>query len=353
MGEGGDLYRLNPYARPGEQLEVHDRLWVAPQPHAFCLGRFQLASTPGPKLAAELCAVLATHDRVVVCGLFSRQRQPFSPVAGEQFLVSSRDAFQFVVAFRTAVYIFSRYAEQISFCELNVQTGEIRRLAVAYGETAMCGPVLLADGDAGHVVIWSSTSLSVYTNGSLTPVALPEGVELCTTPIDVGLRLPPGRNPAIAGSGQLFLAARHFGRPALVRLARNLSVWATTAIAVIDEGTLGESRDGHPLISAANRLLTCTETSFRTLVHDPQISTRFPAWTDAGLALFFCEANYGGLKQWLKADAAGDPVPVSWDLPPGAEVHACEGFWSMGTTLCSICVVGDRGLRTEFLSWCV
>ncbi len=356
MGEQGDLYRLNPYAGTGEQLEIHDRFWAQSQPHAFSLGHLQDSSgkirQSAGGSAREACVVLATRDRVLVSGLFSRKRRHFEPLPGESFLVNARDMYQFVAALGESAYLLSRYSGQVSFCEFDLGTGETRRFSLAYGDAAMCGPVLLADGTASHLVVWSSTALWIYTGGKLTPLALPEKVELWTAPADTGLRLPPGRSPAIAGSGELFLPARQFGRPALLRLTRNPMGWSTTAIALVDEGTLSEATAGYPLLSAAGRLLACTGGAFRTLIQDAQIATRFPAWAHAGLALFFCQADYRGLKQWLKAYVDGAEIPVSWELPPGAEIHACEGFWTTGTALCSICVVSDRGLRTEFLSWC-
>ena len=297
--------------------------------------------------------MVATSDRVLVSGLFSRQRRSFVPLTGESFLVNSRDEYQFVAAHESSIFVLSRRSGQTSFCHIDLDTGETRRFLVDLGDTAACGPVLLSDGDGAHPVIWSSTAVLVYANGELTPVTLPEAVDLPTAPIDTGLRLPPGRSPAIAGSGHLYLAARQFGRPALLRLARGLSGWSTTAIAAIDEGTLGESTTGQPLLSAAGKLLACTGPAFRTLVQDSQIASRFPAWAHAGLTLFFCEADYRGLKQWLKGYMESTEAPVSWNLSSGAEVHACAGFQTTGTALSSVCVLADRGLRTEFISWCV
>ena len=357
MGEGGDLYRLNPYAPSGEQLEVHDRFWAQAQSHAFTVGRlrapFGQATPDGWRPQEEECAVVATADRVLLSGLFSKQRRSLLPVAGETFLVNSRDEYQFVAAHRDSLFALARYAEQISLCHVDLNSGEVRRFAVAHGDTALCGPALLTEGDHAHPVIWSATGLWVYTNGDLTPVALPEAVELWTAPAETGLRLPPGRSPAIAGAGHVFFAARQFGRPALLRLARGLHGWSTTVIAVLDEGTLGESTAGDALLSTAGKLLACTGPGFRTVVQDHQIAPRFPAWAHAGLTLFFCEADYRGLKQWLKATAKGAEVPVGWDLAPGAEVHACHSFSATGTALSSVCVLAERGLRTEFLSWCV
>ncbi len=355
MGEGGDLYRLSPYAQAGEQLEVHDRFWAQPQPHAFTLGRLptpRSSTEPATSaVAAELCAVVALEDRLLLSGLFSRQRRPLLPMAGETFLVNSRDAYQSVVAFGTQVYLLSRYAGQIAFCEIDALTGETRRFSVGYGDTAICGPALLRDAETWQLVLWSSTSLWVYAEGELKAVTLPEAVELWTAPREDNLKLPPGRLPAIGGSGQLLLPAQHFGRPALVRLARTLAHWSTTAIAVTEDGTLSESTDGDPLLSAANGLLVSTGSAFRSLVQDTQIDTRLPAWAHKGLALFFCQTDYGGWKQWVKAYLEGAALQVSWTGE--AQVHACSGFWNMGTALCSVCVSADRGLRTEFLSWCV
>ena len=357
MGETGDLYRLNPYANAGEQIEVHDRFWAEPQAHAFSVARLQSPFGRPVQGAGrppeEDCAVVATADRVLISGLFSKQRRTLLPDAGERFLVNSRDEYQFVIASGSSTFLLSRYAEGTSFCAIDLQSGATHRFAVAHGKTVLCGPVLLRDGDLAHAVVWSSAALWVYTGGALERVALPEAVELPTAPLETGIRLPPGRGPAIAGPGQMFVAARQFGRPALLRLARGLHGWTATAIPVSDEGTLSESAAGDPLLSTAGKLLACTNGAFRTLVGDHQIAPRFPAWAHAGLALFFCEVDYRGLKQWLKAYAKSTEVPVSWNLPPEVTVHACDGFLTTGTALSCLCVLTDRGLRTEFLSWCV
>lgn len=370
MGEGGDLYRLNPHARSGEAIDAHDRFWAGAQPHAFHVCRLRAPFGPVPNHAssparqgaqlphAEDCAVVATAGSVSVSGLFSKKRRRLLPAEGECFLANARDEYQFVVAHDRSVFILSRHAEEIAFCCIDLQSseslesGECQRFAMAHETGAVCGPVLLTEGHAAYPVIWSSTGLWVYAKGELTPVALPEAVELPTAPMEGSLRVPPGRSPAIAGDRQLFLAARQFGRPSLLRLTHGLEGWSTTAIAVIDGGTLGESSDGVPLLSTAGKLLACNGSAFRMAVPDPQIATRFPAWANAGLALFFCEADYRGLKQWIKAYREGVEIPVAWNLPPLAEVHTCAGFQTTGTALSTLCVLADKGLRTEFFSWC-
>ena len=372
MGEGGDLYRLNPHARSGEGVDVHDRFWAGAQPHAFHVARLRApfsavpnntfsgvsnkASSPAGQgarpLQAEDCAVVATAGSVSVSGLFSRRRRRLLPAEGESFLPNARDEYQFVAAHDRSVFLLSRDAEGIFFCRIDLESGASQRVATADKTGAVCGPILLLEGDAAYPVIWSSSGLWVYAGGALIPVALPEAVELPTAPVEGSLSLPPGRSPAVTGAGHLFLAARQFGRPALLRLARGHDGWSTTAIAAIDRGTLGESSAGVPLLSTAGKLLVCTGSAFRTAVSDSQISTRFPAWVHAGLTIFFCAADYRGLKQWIKAYMEGVEIPVAWNLPSLAEVHTCAGFQSTGTALSTLCVLADKGLRTEFISWC-
>ena len=358
MGEGGDLYRLNPYAAAREQVEVHDRFWAEPQPHAFALSRLRLpfggTAEPGASPQSEDCAVVAMRDRIAVSGLFSKRRRSFLAAAGESFLAEARERFQSVAADGSSRYVLSRHAGQICLCECDLVRGNKRAAIVAQDDTAVCGPVLLPQGEgAAAVVVWARTQLWVYVGGELAAVALPEAVELATAPQESGLRLPPGRSPAIAGPGFLTLAARQFGRPALLRLTPSTGGWSVTMIAVLEDGTLGANTAGQPLLSTAEGLLLCTGPAFRRWVPDLQIATRLPAWAHAGLAVFFCEVEYRGLKQWVKAYAEGTELSVSWNVPAGAEVHACAGFQTVGTALGCLCVLTDQGLRTEFLSWCV
>ncbi len=355
MGEGGDLYRLNPCAPAGEQIAVHERFWAHAQPHAFRIGRLQPGFGPSTagQLQTEDCALVATSDRVLVSGLFSRQRRSFTPAAGESWLQNSRDEYHFAVAHRSSAFVLSRSEGQTRFCELNLQTGEIQRFTVTANDRTLCGPALLEENGSAYPVIWSAEALWIYTRDELTRVPLPEAVTLSTAPSETGPGFPPGRGPAIGGAGRLYLAARQFGRPALLRLARGPQGWSTTLIAVKDEGTLSETASGDPLLSTTGRLLACTGANFQTLVADAQLATRLPAWAQRGLSLSFCEANYQGLKQWVKAYNEGTETALDWDLSPGEILHACDGFHNTGTALSCLCVLSDKGLRTEFFSWCL
>ncbi len=357
MGEGGALYRLPPYARSAEQVQVQDRFWAGVQGHAFSLGRLRLSWPEshgnGGAPREEDCALVATAERIVISGLFSRQRRSLVTNPGENFLVASTDEFQFVAGHDQSVFALSRYAGQTSFCCFDLQTGTSQRLAIGHGDTAVCGPVLLKQGAEAHPVVWAGSALWIYAGGELTPITLPEGVELWTAPQEGGMRLAPGQSPAVTGAGQLHLAARQFGRPALLRLARGTGGWVATAIAVMDEGTLGASTAGEPLLSSKGRLLACSGAAFRTLVSDTQIATRLPAWAHQGLALYFCQVDYLGLRQWLNSACGNIVAAVSWDVPASAEVQACNGFFATGTAVSSLCVLAERGLRTEFFSWCV
>ena len=353
LSEEGDLYRLNPYAPPGEQLHVHDRFWADPQTHTFCLTRLNKPFGEASQSPVEDCAIVATADRILLSGLHSRQRRSLMSADGEPFLVNHRDNFQPVVASSSSIYILSRYADQISFRHLTLHTADDRRFTLAHSETPVSGPVLFGEPEAEHLALWSATSLWIYTGGNLSQIPLPEGVALPTSPTESTLNIPPGASPALPSSSQLFLACTQFGRPALLRLAPSADGFSITLIAVIDPGTLSQSTTGQPLLSTTGRLLTCTGPAFRTLVADNQIASRFPAFSHEALSVFFCEADYHGRKQWLKAYAGTTEFPIAWDQSPNAEVHACEGFWTLGTSLCTVCVVAERTLRTEFLSWCV
>ncbi len=357
LGEGGDLYRLNPYAASGDQLTVHDRFWAEPQTHAFCVARLEQPFGHAAQPGAEDCAVIATTDRIVVSGLYSRRRRSLAASTGETFLVNARDAYQFVAAAGSSVYALSRYGEQTMVCHLSLNGSEDRRLALAHSTTPLCGPVLLRQDETDHLAVWSRSAIWLYAGVTLTQIPLPEGVALPTASTESTLGIPPSGSPAFASGNQLFLACTQFGRPALLRLTPGVNGWSTTLIAVTDAGTLSHSTTGQPLLATSGRLLTCTGPAFRTLVQDNQIATRFPAWHHEmpreALTVFFCEADYQGRKQWLKAYAGSTELPISWNQPTNAEVHACDGFWTQGTSLCTVCVVAERAVRTEFLSWCV
>lgn len=351
--EAGDLYRLNPYAKAGEQLQVHDRFWAEPQIHAFCVARLQQPFGQAAKAPLEDCAVIATKGRILISGLHSKQRRSLTSANGETFLINSRDEYQFVAAGGSSIYALSRYAEQTSFCHLSLNGAGDHRLTIASGNTPLCGPVLLHDGETEHLALWSQSALWAYTDGILSQIPLPEGVVFPIAPNESTLHIPSGHSPALAGPSQLFLACNQFGRPALLRLTAGVNGWSSTLLAITESGTLSHSTAGQPLLATTGRLLTCTGPAFRTLIQDNQIAPRFPAWNHEALTIFFCEADYQGRKQWLKSYTGPTELPISWDQPPNAEVHACNGFWTLGTTLCTVCVVAERALRTEFLSWCV
>lgn len=360
MGEGGDLYRLNPCASSGEQLAVHERFWAEAQPHAFSIARLYpgFGLSAAGQLQAEDCAIVATSDRVLVSGLHSRQRRIFIPGAGETWLVDSRDDYHFVVAHGSSAYALSRGQAGTKFCELNLQTGAVQRSVTTASALPLCGPALLTDGRSQYPVIWSAEALWIYLKGELVFVPLPEAVRLQTAPTETGPSetgpgFPPGRGPALGGSGKLYLAAHQFGRPALLRLARSQKGWSTTLLASEHEGTLSQTAAGDPLLCTTGKLLICTGPDFRTLVLDGQIATRLPAWAQPGLSLFFCEANYQGLKLWIKARSEATETALDWDLLPGEILHACDSFQNTGTALSCICVLSGRGLRTEFCCWCL
>src|SRR5579875_1051829 len=140
MGDQGDLYRLNPYARTGEQVDVHDRFWADAQPHTFSLRPAWAAPSPTSPFSREDTAVIATPDRITLYGLFSRQRRSFPAAPGETFLVNSRDEFQFIPAHHDSLYALSRYGGQQSFLHLHADTGDIHRLTLTSTNTPLCGP---------------------------------------------------------------------------------------------------------------------------------------------------------------------------------------------------------------------